>query len=1153
MVPYRLSLRSAVRHAARSAHTGGSPESRGGDLLDRLRAGIAYERARGCLNMPGREMMFSDFLRDSLASILDADSALVGASREYPSWPVDRRRAYLEDVERALLTGGDGVQPHKRASYYPFVLDIESTGFSVATAHVVELCLLDVLTGDSFVRRARLPENVVMHPAAERVTGIQTEDVRRVDVPTFDAVMNGALEFVLSRTGNAGRAGVEGVQRTPLLVGHNISKYDVPLLNNRMRDLGMEGSLEGFRLFDTLPYSRAVMAGARSHRLSDLYRLSVGGEPRDAHSALGDVLMTRDVLARMAFGDAWEHAAWEEFFERSGQWITRNDVGASGIDRVGGSVPEGRLGDGHDPKESLRRMEEEKERQQKERQRKVSVSVAELLDMEGVDEMAMGEELQASAMAGLAPGNPVSLWTPIKGLGDMFSATDLRLLSQMRCAMVRDLLYCFPKGYLIASVGDFPVTDVDTDQSIVLPVCLEKVQIYRGTFHVLTAHFRCLNYDDLANGDHRRTMHENPVIEYKIFRKGRSAAWAVMNEEKRIKSMGTLFAISGQVSTSAEGKFVLKEKTLEMMDLPSFQRLPRTQMYLKPLYSQRNKASSQNVSLLVKKMLENAGRLSITDPIPLDILDEHGIAGYASSIMEIHRPQSVGRFKHSRSSLAFHELFFMQLRLLNRSKKGMDHLVVDGSPLPSIDLTSQSAAIGSLDFALTDDQKNALRSINEAFVSSRSSAILLQGDVGCGKTIVALLAALAVSSNGQQVALMAPTEVLAEQHIRSLEAFCDTLPPNIRRPTFELLTGSTKPAHKRELLERLASGEIDILVGTHALISDPVKYKSLGLAIVDEQHKFGVEQRAALLSKASPAPHMLNMSATPIPRSLALVLYGEMELIEIQELPPGREPVTTQVWIEEDESTENASTRERLIAEIKSEIQAGGKCFVVCPLIESSAEGSLRTAVSEKERLCSTDELSGIVGLLHGRMSSSEKDQILGDFANPEGTIKALISTTVVEVGVNVPDASLMIVEHAERFGLAQLHQLRGRVGRGSRRSKCILVTHAEESAERLRILEETNDGFLVAEADLENRGSGNVMGTEQAGIGAASDHLWELPRDAVLVSRARQAAAEFLERYGTEEDGKWPPGLAQELASLEDLDISSLPDHLSFERLHDD
>lgn len=1150
-------------------------------------------------------MIFSDFLVQELREVVhDEVDPLLSGARAYVRWPSERRREFLETVEahldrlreprghnleldsRSIQEMGerdvDGSQ--RQSAFYPFVIDTETTGLSSKTAHVVEICVLDLITGANYLRRIRLPDDVSMHPGAEAVTGISTADLRSPELPTFETAMAGAFDFIYERVGG---------DQTPLLVGHNILRYDVQLLRNRMREYGMVTGLQRldteFRFFDTLSYAKEMAAGigAESNKLSDLYRACVGKDPENAHSTFGDVTMTRDVLASLAFdmrrrevqdGSARnqeeERLDWDAFFgSRARAWVVE-----------GGAIgPVGRGRATRPPVPTAKATP--------------VLSPTDLLDTFVTSEFS--GEVSAGDLDGMfsgplgdrpgddhAPGNvpSTSLSTPLEDLNVAFTPTEKKLLSQMRLETLRDVLYVFPRGYLVASVGAFPAADVDVDQSVVLPVYMESLKVYRGKFHILNAQFRCLDYDDLLRGNHLERMHQNPIIHHQVFRKGRSAAWAIMNEEKRIRGFGNLFALSGQVkfSTDKEGKqkFVLKEASLELFDLNTLSRLPRHAQYLQPLYPSRSKATSQSVSQIVSKVLDKVGNMRLSDPIPIEIRQAHGICHFASSIVDIHRPRSVASYKHSRSSLAFQELFLMQLRLLCRSRKGHEqhgelHLR-DWQPL---DLGPQALAVRSLAFPLTGDQQRALDEINKQLDLATSSSVLLQGDVGCGKTIVALLAAYALTSNGKQVAFMAPTEVLAEQHINSLEVFCAGLPANQPRPTFALLTGSTKAADRRALLEKLAAGDIDIVIGTHALISAPVQFHALGLAIVDEQHKFGVEQRAALLSKATPAPHMLNMSATPIPRSLALVLYGEMELIEIEEMPPGRTPVATSVWVEDDvggvESMEDmesmeafealndstrdklgtpnsvltqGTTRERLARAIKAEIESGGKCFVICPLIDKGAneESSLRTAVTEKERLCATEQFADIpdtIGLLHGRMSSADKDKILRDFADPYGTVKVLISTTVVEVGVNVPDASLIIIEHAERFGLAQLHQLRGRVGRGSRASRCILVTSGDGSADRLRILEETNNGFLVAEADLENRGSGNIIGTEQAGVGVDSNHLWELPRDAPLVSKARQAALEFVEKHGVDEHA-WNATLVQAMAdSHVDLDIASLPD----------
>lgn len=1158
--------------------------------IDRLRSGIRFEVQRGCQNYPGTTMLFSDFLVGELRHVVkDEVDPLLASAQEYCRWPSESRRAFLATVEAHLdnlnnlverdseLGGevprdvgrGDEVDVQAASSsYYPFVIDTETTGFSSKTAHVVELCVLDLLTGAHYLRRVRLPEGVVMHPGAAAVTGISTEDLRRPELPTFDAAMRGAMDFIYDRVGIHSN-------QSPLLIGHNILRYDVQLLRNRMQDYGMTDGLQqldtDFVFFDTLSYAKemATGIGAESNKLTDLYRACMRREPENAHSSLGDVLMTRDVLASLAFGEN-EERDWGMFFgSRVRESIVRGGERGPG---VGAGRERVRQPSARKPTASA------------------ALSPSELLDIVVPESIGSSWSDSGHEVFGELAGavedddtdvaSSITLASPIKELGVAFTPTENKLLAQMRLETLRDVLYVFPRGYLVASVGAFPAADVDVDQSIVLPVYVDSLKVFRGKFHILNAQFRCLNYDDLLAGTHLQTMHQNPVIHHQVFRKGRSAAWAIMNEEKRIRGFGSILALSGQVklTTDKEGnqKFVLKEASLELFDLNALSRLPRHAQYLQPLYPSRSKTTSQSVTQIVSKVLEKVEKTRLANPIPADIRLAHGISSYASSIIDIHRPASAASYKRSRSSIAFHELFLMQLRLLCRSKgrtgEGEGDQAGGGttSQRKPLDLAAQAAAVRSLAFPLTNDQLLALDAINIQLDSSTPSSTLLQGDVGCGKTVVALLAAHAMASNGRQVAFMAPTEVLADQHIKSLDAFCETLPAGQTPPSYALLTGSTKPAERRELLKMLASGDIDILVGTHALISAPVQFHDLGLAIVDEQHKFGVEQRAALLSKASPAPHMLNMSATPIPRSLALVLYGEMELVEIREMPPGRTPVATSVWVEDDAREEagpsvsldaaaensprtNAqstpmTTREKLAQAIKVEIDSGGKCFIVCPLIDKGGkeESDVRTAVTEKERLCATDDFVGVadtVGLLHGRMSSADKEQVLRDFADPNGTVKVLISTTVVEVGVNVQDASLMIIEHAERFGLAQLHQLRGRVGRGSRASSCILVTGPDGSADRLRILEETNDGFLVAEADLENRGSGNIIGTEQAGDGIDSNHLWELPRDAPLVTKARNAAAEFLETHGTDERA-WNVALARAMTdSHVELDMTSLPD----------
>ena len=374
-------------------------------------------------------------------------------------------------------------------------------------------------------------------------------------------------------------------------------------------------------------------------------------------------------------------------------------------------------------------------------------------------------------------------------------------------------------------------------------------------------------------------------------------------------------------------------------------------------------------------------------------------------------------------------------------------------------------------------------------------ARLVQGDVGSGKTVVAIAALLSTIDAGWQGALMAPTEVLAEQHYRNL---CRWLPP--LHVTVELLTGSTPRPRRRQLLDDLANGSLKLLVGTHALLEDPVVFSRLGLVVVDEQHRFGVHQRDRLLSKGL-QPHLLTMTATPIPRTLALSLHGDLDVSQIDELPPGRTPIRTTLL--------NSSQRQKAHELIRSEVELGQRAYVVLPLVEESEKLALRSAVDVHAELAAEVFPDLTVGLLHGRLSSAEKQSVLSDFAL--GRTQVLVSTTVVEVGVDVPEASVMVIEHAERFGLAQLHQLRGRVGRGAAASHCVLINSSSNvlARQRLDVLVRSCDGFEIAEMDLRLRGPGQVLGTRQSGLPDLA--LASLADDGAVLDDARSFAEGLL------------------------------------------
>jgi ATP-dependent DNA helicase RecG len=420
-----------------------------------------------------------------------------------------------------------------------------------------------------------------------------------------------------------------------------------------------------------------------------------------------------------------------------------------------------------------------------------------------------------------------------------------------------------------------------------------------------------------------------------------------------------------------------------------------------------------------------------------------------------------------------------------------------------------------LSFKLTDAQRKTAWQIYKDMSKSQPMNRLLEGDVGSGKTVVASMAALMALKQGFQVALMAPTEILARQHADNLYK----LLASVKYETHVgLLIGGLKPKQKTEARKRIAAGEIGLIVGTHALIAEQVDMHKLGLVIVDEQHRFGVEQRKKLQAKAGHMPHVLHMTATPIPRSLALTLYGELDISILDEIPPGRQPIITKLW--------SLNSRKQLYEQIEAELDSGRQMFIVCPLITDSETSGGLSVEEVFERISKKDFKNRRVGLLHGRLKSTEKDAVMQKFLKHEYDI--LVTTTVIEVGVDVPNATIMVVEGAERFGLAQIHQLRGRVGRGEHQSYCYLIpSDIKAPGQRLRALETMNDGFKLAELDLKLRGPGAIYGTMQHG---ALDLRVANLTDIKLIAAARSAAQKFIEKG---ENLKRYPHLAERVATL--------------------
>lgn len=490
---------------------------------------------------------------------------------------------------------------------------------------------------------------------------------------------------------------------------------------------------------------------------------------------------------------------------------------------------------------------------------------------------------------------------------------------------------------------------------------------------------------------------------------------------------------------------------------------------------------------------------ALPELLPPDITKEHNFMTRYEAFKEMHNPLTVERYGLARKQLAYEELFIMQAGLLLLREREQAEIGIkmqpDGDLVP--------AFLKELPFALTGDQRKAFNEIANDMQEERPMRRLLQGDVGSGKTVVGALSLLKAVENGYQGALMAPTEILAQQHYEGLT----DLMAGLGRVKLALLTGYTKPGERQIIYEGLADGTIDIVIGTHALIQEQVEFKKLALVIIDEQHRFGVEQRATLQRKGH-HPHMLVMTATPIPRTMTLSIYGDLEVSLIKEMPPGRKPVLTYAV--------DSSYKERLHRFFEKEMSAGHQVYVVCPLVEESEKLDLVVAEQLYEELAEKYQRKFGVGLVHGRMSTADKEAIMEAYY--KGTIKLLVSTTVIEVGVNVPNATIMCVEGAERFGLSQLHQLRGRVGRGSTQSYCILVSdsHSEDSKQRLAVMTSTQDGFVVAEQDLLLRGSGQLFGLAQSGL--PDLRIANILKDIDLLVAARQDAKMWLAKIGFDE-----------------------------------
>ncbi|MBD5379413.1 MAG: ATP-dependent DNA helicase RecG [Bacteroides sp.] len=486
----------------------------------------------------------------------------------------------------------------------------------------------------------------------------------------------------------------------------------------------------------------------------------------------------------------------------------------------------------------------------------------------------------------------------------------------------------------------------------------------------------------------------------------------------------------------------------------------------------------------------------VAETLSTDVIEAMKLMPLRDALVAVHNPQDAATLQKARFRLKFEELFYIQLNLRRHSL--MRAARTDGIRFGRVGEFFNTFYERQLPFDLTNAQKRVIKEIRHDMGSGRQMNRLLQGDVGSGKTLVALMTMLIAIDNGYQACLMAPTEILATQHYQTLRELVAPIGINVR-----LLTGSTRAKERREIHEGLLSGDIQLIVGTHALIEDTVKFRNLGFVVIDEQHRFGVMQRSRLWTKNSVLPHVLVMTATPIPRTLAMTLYGDLDVSVIDELPPGRKPVDTMICYD--------TRREMVNRSIGRQLAMGRQVYIVYPLISENEKLDLKSLEDGYETICETFP-SYEVTYVHGKMKPAEKDRRMNDFVS--GKARILVATTVIEVGVNVPNATTMVIENAERFGLSQLHQLRGRVGRGADKSYCVLMTKpqiAKNTRERLEIMTSTNDGFIVAEADLKMRGPGDIEGTLQSGI-AFDLKIANLATDQQIVQYARDRAEAVLE-----------------------------------------
>lgn len=675
------------------------------------------------------------------------------------------------------------------------------------------------------------------------------------------------------------------------------------------------------------------------------------------------------------------------------------------------------------------------------------------------------------------PVDQNALNAPIRvlpGIGQKYA----NVLSRLGIYTLGDLLYFFPRRY--DDYSHIPaIRDLHYGQEVTVLGILQSVTL-------------------------RRTDGRRSIVEAILTDGSGAVRITIFNQPWQANKLqiGAPYAIAGRVEQYL-GRLCFINPEIEPLEEGSL-----NSGRIVPVYRLTENISQRWLRKTIKQVVDYYAP-KLVDYLPPSIRESAGLIELSHAVMQTHFPDSHEELKAARYRLAFDEIFLLQIKVL-RQKYLWGQRAAERFFPPEGWLDK---AFSVLPYHLTEAQQRAIEEALQDFASGRPMNRLLQGDVGSGKTVVAAILAALIAQNGAQSAIMAPTSILAEQHYRTFLKLLTSTPnvdshnadtalvePLMSADAIRLLTGATPDAERRELLSDLAEGKVRILIGTHALIEDPVQFNNLQFIVVDEQHRFGVEQRAMLRSKGT-NPHLLVMTATPVPRSLALTIYGDLDLSLLDEMPPGRQPVATYIALPKE--------RERVYSLIKSQVEQGKQAFIIYPLVEESEKIPALSAVEEAERLQKEIFPKFKVGLLHGRMSAEEKDEVMRRFQN--GDLQILVSTSVVEVGVDIPQATVMVIEGANRFGLAQLHQFRGRVGRGNDPATCILIPQTADEAEneRLMVMTRTQNGFELAEFDLQQRGPGDFLGKRQSGFAQAQFASFT---NLHLIEHARQVALKFFE-----------------------------------------